>query len=90
MKTLDGIYKNMMVTNQVMGELKKNLRESIISRIEDCNFILSDGNLRLFEKWIDYVNLDELSHLKLYGDYFGYVDLAKIINDAINEYAEEI
>lgn len=89
MKKLDGNYKHTMVTNQVMNKLEEELRENVICRIENCNFVLSDGNLRLFEKWIDGVNLDGLINLKVYGDHFGYDKLAPIINAAINEYAEE-
>ena len=89
MKILDGNYKKVMVTNQVMIRIEENLRDYIIDKIENCNFIFSDGNKRLFEQWINELNLNELSNLKSYGEYFGYNKLATIINTAINEYSEE-
>lgn len=84
-------YNNTMITNTVMNKLEEKLRKDIISRIEHFNFfILSDGNVKLFESWINKLNLNELVNLKSCGDYFGYHYLATIINDTISEYNENI
>ena len=90
MKRLDGNYKNTMVTNSIMYRIKKELVNNIILKISNCNFVFSDGNTILFDKWIEGLNINELSNLKLYGDCFGYEKLSILINSVINNYAEEI
>lgn len=89
MKRLDGNYRVSLVTEKIESNIKKKIKDSLLS----CTLrsgLIDEENIYSFNKWIDNISVESLVILKFYGDKDGYESLADFINNAINEYAEEI